>query len=181
MPLTITEALAEIKTIARRIEKKREFILGFLHRQDGLRDPLLKDGGSSEVIKRERQSVADLELRIISLRRGIQRANDQTEVTVSGVTMSIADWLVWRRDISTNRQHFLATARARLANLRETAKRQGSTVVPNAVTSSETKPTDYVVNIDEAELAREIETLEQVLGTLDGQLSLKNATVQIVE
>lgn len=46
MALTITEALAEIKTVGKRVEKKREFIKAFLARQDGVKDPLEKDGGS---------------------------------------------------------------------------------------------------------------------------------------
>lgn len=84
--ITITEALAEIKTIGKRIEKKREFIGGFLARQDGVRDPLEKDGGSAKAIAGERQSVNDLEDRIVALRRGIQRANDETSVTINGIT-----------------------------------------------------------------------------------------------
>ncbi len=41
--------------------------------------------------------------------------------------------------------------------------------------------TDLLVNIDETALAREIEQFEDTFGQLDGQLSLKNATVTIVE
>ena len=55
MPITITEALAEIKTVGKRVEKKREFIKSFLARQDGIKDPLEKDGGSYQAIARERQ------------------------------------------------------------------------------------------------------------------------------
>ena len=38
---------------------------------------------------------------------------------------------------------------------------------------------DIVVNINEKELAEQAEALEEVLGSLDGQLSLKNATIYI--
>lgn len=41
------------------------------------------------------------------------------------------------------------------------------------------KPTDIVVNVDEQQLAKDIERLEETLGTLDGVLSLKNATVML--
>ncbi len=51
--LTITEALAEIPTIEKRIEKKREFILNYLYRQSSVRDPHEKDGGSTVLIVRE--------------------------------------------------------------------------------------------------------------------------------
>ena len=48
--LTITEALAEIKTVEKRIQKKREAILPFVFRQEMLRDPHEKDGGSAVVV-----------------------------------------------------------------------------------------------------------------------------------
>jgi len=38
---------------------------------------------------------------------------------------------------------------------------------------------DYVVNINEKELSEKIENIETVMGTLDGKLSLANATILI--
>lgn len=179
MPITITEALAEIKTVGKRIEKKRETLLGFLGRQEGLKDPLEKDGGSIAFIARERQAVDDLEARIVVLRRGIQRANDGTPVTVGGITKTISDWLVWRRDVAPKRKEFLTKLRTGVQSGREQAKRAGVGFVGPGETAS--KPQDFVINVSETELALEIETMESILGELDGQLSLKNATVPIVE
>lgn len=183
MPITITEALAEIKTVGKRIEKKREYITQYLFRAEGMRDPLEKDGGSPEVIRRERQAIADLEDRIIALRLGIQRANDKTLVTINGQGLTITEWLTWRRDVAPTRKAWLATLRAALMRVRDKAKTQGSVVLSATATASsgEAKPTDVVVNIDESDLASEIERIEDVLGQLDGQLSLKNATVFIDE
>jgi hypothetical protein len=182
MAITITEALAEIKTIGKRVEKKRDFVLSYLYRQEGLKDPLEKDGGSVEAIRREIQAINDLENRVVTLRRGIQHANDKTEVTIKDNVMTIADWLTWRRDVAPSVQTFQHTMRQRLAMVRETAKRGGSQVIgAMASVSTDAKPTDYVINIDEAELARKIESLEELLGVLDGQLSLKNATIMIEE
>jgi hypothetical protein len=179
--MTITEALADIKTIGKRIEKKREFVQTYLYRQEGMKDPLQADGGSIEVISRERQAIYDLELRIIQLRRGIQKANEQTEVQIGTNVMTVADWLTWRRDVAPEAQRFLGQLRQKLVAVREAAKRTGSNVIAGAaaVVSTDAKPTDWVVNIDEAELARQIERMEELIGTLDGQLSLKNATVMI--
>lgn len=179
MTATITEALAEIKTIGKRIDKKREFIGHFLARQEGVRDPLEKDGGSIFVIQRERQSIYDLGLRVVALRRGIQLANGSTEVTVNGITRTIADWLTWRRDVAPGDKEFLGKLRGGLNGARENAKRQGVSVVPPGGTA--VQPIDILVNVDEASLAREIEQMEDTLGQLDGQLSLKNATVTIQE
>lgn len=179
MALMITEALAEIKTVQKRIEKKREFVGGFLGRQDGVRDPLEKDGGSVEAIKRERQAIADLESRIVALRRGIQTANEMTTVTVNGATRSIADWLVWRRDVAPGQKKFLGSLRASLTSIRDQAKKQGVSIVSATASTAAEKPTDFIINISEQELADETEALEDTLGQLDGQLSLKNATIAI--
>lgn len=177
--ITITEALAEIKTLGKRIEKKREFINQFLARQDGVRDPLEKDGGSPAVISAERQSVADLENRIITLRRGIQQANDTTTVSINGVSRTISEWLTWRRDVAPGQRTWLANVRNSVNGIRDNAKRQGVALVQANATSGDTKPTDLIVNIDERALAADAETLEDTFGQLDGQLSLKNATVTI--
>jgi hypothetical protein len=179
--LTITEALAEIKTIGKRINSKREFVQGYLYRQEGLKDPLEKDGGSAEVIRRERQAINDLALRIIKLRRGIQHANDTTEVHIGTNVMTIADWLTWRRDVMPEETRFLTQLRARLGTMRDQAKRAGANVLAgaSAIVQTDVKATDVIVNLDEGELAHDIEEMEEIVGTLDGQLSLKNATVMI--
>lgn len=174
MTMTITEALAEIKTLNKRLEKKHAFVLSFLCRQDAIRDPMAKDGGSAFVLAAERQSIADLEKRIIDLRRGIQIANEKETATVNGASRSIADWLTWRKDVAPGQQAFLGSLRATIDTARAQAKRQGATLVPSGATAAQ--PTDVLVNIDERDLAREIEGLEQTLGDLDGVLSLKNAT-----
>jgi hypothetical protein len=177
MGITITEALAEIKTVQKRIASKREFVAAFLSRQDGIKDPLEKDGGSFQAIARERQAIGDLEGRIVAIRRGIQRVNDSTPITINGVSRSIADWLVWRRDVAPGHQQFLAAMRAKLNSTRDQARKQGVNMI--AATAVAEKPQDFVVNINEQDLAKEIEDLEDTLGQLDGQLSLKNATVAI--
>lgn len=179
MGLTITEALAEIKTIGKRLEKKREYILNNLARHDTVKDPMEKDGGSAAVLVRERQAVADLEKRVIDLRAGIQTANTQTTVSINGTAKPISDWLTWRRDVAPKQKEFLGKLRGALNSIRETAKKQGVALVGPGGTPS--LPTDIIVNIDEAALAKETEDMEDILGQLDGQLSLKNATVIIRE
>ena len=178
MSITITEALAEIKTIGKRIDKKQEFVFGSLARQEGARDPLEKDGGAEVVVSRERQAINDLQTRVVELRRGIQRANDSTIVQIGGAERSISEWLIWKRDVAPKRRDFLNKMSGGLKQLRENAKRQGQNVVQIGAAQ---QFSDIVVSIDELALAKEIEELEKILGDLDGQLSLKNATVPIVE
>ena len=176
MPLTtITEALGELKTIDKRIANKQEFVLGFLFRQNQLRDPLEKDGGSVQAVAAERQSIADLENRKVAIRRAIAKANDTTEVTVSGTTMTVAQWLTWRRDVAPSTKKFLDAMKGKLAQVRAQAQKSGV-----AVASSESaKDNDIIVNVSEKKLSEESEKLETILGVLDGQLSLKNATVTV--
>lgn len=175
--ITITEALAELKTIGKRIEKKREYVAAFLARQDGIKDPLEKDGGSAEVIKRERQAIDDLTRRHVAIRTAIQAVNQSTPITIEGETKMIAEWLTWRKEIAPGVQSFVNKLRQMIQQARKEAQTKGWGVL--TATETAKAPTDIVVNADESGLAKEAETLETILGTLDGLLSLKNATVTI--
>lgn len=177
MPLTITESLAEIKLIGKRLEKKREFITQYLGRQDGLKDPLANEGGAPAAIARERQAITDLENRLVAIRSAIQGANATTILTIEGQSRSLADWLVWRREVSTAQVAFVQRLRQQVLGARREASQKGLTV--RSSESDATNPTDIIINVDEAALAKEAEQLEVILGTLDGQLSLKNATTII--
>lgn len=177
MALTITEALAELKTIQKRVEKKREFVGGVLARQEGFRDPLEKDGGSAKVIAQERQAIADLERRHIAIRMAIQKVNQETPVTVDGETKMLAEWLTWRKEVAPGEQMFINKMRATLTNLRAQMQQKGFQVLSASDTARNS--TDLIINVDEAELAKQAERLETILGGLDGQLSLKNATVLV--
>ncbi len=178
--ITITEALAEIKTISKRIEKKRQFVTQYLYRQEIVRDPLTNQGGSPKVIGEELQAVKDLEERQISLRRGIAHVNATQTIVVEGITRSIADWLTWRREIITARRTWLASVRNNLTQLRnpQTGPR-GQVAQLNVVKEPSADPSDknVIVNVDELALSKEAEQIENILGILDGQLSLKNATL----
>lgn len=178
---TITEALAEIKTISKRISKKREHLNQFLARNEGMKDPMEREGGSAEFIRRERQAISDLEERVVDLRRAIATANAATMLSVNGDTRSIADWLTWRREVAPGQQQHVRQLQATIQNLRLQAAQKGVNLLsPSAsVQVGDVKPQDIVVNISEAELAEEADHLEDVLGTLDGLLSLKNATTTI--
>lgn len=177
MPLTITEALAEIKTIGKRLPPKRQHIASNLARQDGLKDPLASDGGSVTVITQTRQSIKDLEERHIALRLAIQAINRTSEITCDGEAHSIAWWLTWRKEILPGRKQFLQQLRQGVASARQQAQQKGLQVV--TVNQTAQQLTDLIINVDEGELAKEIEHLEKIEGDLDGQLSLKNATILV--
>lgn len=169
--MTITEALAEIKMINKRLISKRDFVKKNIMRSDAMKDPMEKDGGSAAVLKAEMQSIDDLEKRIVELRRSIQQANDSTVLNIEGVEQSITDWLVWRREVSDNSRSFLKSLRTTIESVREQQRTWKS--APNE------KVADIIVNLSEKELATDYESMDKVLGQLDGLLSLKNATVMI--
>lgn len=175
--MLITEGLAELKTLEKRIAKKREYVRGFLFRADGLRDPLEKDGGSAKVIDAELQAISDLTQRQVAIRTAIQATNLSTPLTVAGKVLSIAQWLTWRKEVSEGEQAFISQLRQALVQARNQAQQRGNAVIPPGGAAS--APQDLHVNVNEADLAKQAEHLETVLGDLDGQLSLKNATIAI--
>jgi len=172
---TITEALAECKTIDKRLEKKQQFITMYLFREERIKDPLIKEGGAEKIIGQEMQAITDLHERKILIRRKIQEANASELIMVKSETRSIADWLVWRRDVASNLQRFLLELRQKIESARNAARNKGVTL-----TSGEgSRPDDIIVNINEQMISKNIEHLEEILGTLDGLLSLKNATITL--
>lgn len=173
--MTITEALAEIKTIDKRLAKKREFVKQYLVLQGHMRDPFEKDGGAKAVIAAEHQAIRDLEGRKVEIRRAIANANASTLVAVGGEERTISDWLIWRREVAPARKQFLAQLIGAYANLRRSAAQNGAVVVEN----EPREQNEVVFVMSERELSQEAERLEEVEGTLDGILSLKNATVQV--
>lgn len=174
--ITITEALQEVKTIDARIEKKKEFVFNFLFRQNTQRDPHEKEGGSAVLIAQERQAINDLLERKISIRTAINVANSENLITIGSQTRTIAEWLIWKRDVAPIMEEILNETAAQLKNMRQDVTRKGFTVTSNA---PQEVTTDVIVNVNENELSKQIEAHEVTTSTLDGQLSLKNATINI--
>ena len=178
MSITISEALAEVKTIGKRLEKKRAFVMQSLARQEGLRDPFEKEGGTPKLIATELQAIGDLEIRILELRTSIQRTNERTVVKIGDSSMTVAEWLVWRRDVMPKQKEFFGHLAKGLDGLRTTARQKGLNIV-QTVGAQATSPNDIIVHIDEADIIRKMERLETILGELDGRLSVVNATTHV--
>lgn len=177
--MTITEALAEIKTVTKRIESKRKFVGQYLVRGSDFKDPLEKEGGSQKNLEQEMQAIRDLEQRLVDLRRAINEANDATEITIEGVKKTISDWIIWRREVAPNRERFLDSIQRNILGVREQQRYGNLRSLSRPSGQEQDKVTEVVVNISEQELAKEIEQIKNILGQLDGQLSLKNATVMV--
>ena len=174
--ITITEGLAEVKTIGARIAKRQEAVGRYLARDARMRDPLEAEGGSVEFVRRERQAIMDLGQRLVAIRTAIQRANLTTTLTVGNRTDTVSAWLNWRREVSAGQRAFLNQLAGTFTQARAQAGKQGARVATDA---ADAKPGDIIVALSEVDLAREIEEIETVLGELDGKLSLLNATTTI--
>ena len=172
--LTITEALAEIKTIDKRLAKKQEFVVSNLARDEKMRDPLERDGGSEKLVSEGDQAIRDLNDRKVAIRLAIQSSNMHTDLTVQGETRLIAAWLIWRREVADWMTTHLNHQTRALNSFRVQVKRAVGRGVPDDETSS-----GIIAHLSEADLAARSENLETILGDLDGQLSLKNATTII--
>lgn len=181
--LTITEALQEIKTIGSRLTKKRQSLLQYLARDIRVRDPLEKDGGSEKFISEERQAIIDLESRVVAIRTAIQRSNLAASLTVGLRTRTVAEWLTWRREISAGQKSFVGSLIQGLASVRNEVQKKGGRMVAAALAVNESPnandPPQVVVCVDERKLLDEQDSLEQILGDLDGKLSLFNAITVI--
>ena len=177
MSYTITEALAELKRIKSKLDKKTQFILTYLGRQEGAKDPLEKQGGSSKAIAEELQAIGDLQERFVRIRSSIAAANSANTLTIGTTTRSVADWLVWRRDVSPLVKKLHKDLADKINQIRNGAKAQGWNVVKS--NEAPQAPTDVIIEIDEKSLAEVSENTQEILDTLDGKLSLHNATIQV--
>jgi hypothetical protein len=174
---TVTEAMAELKLIAGKVNKKREFVLKNIARIEKLRDPLEKDGGSPEVLAKEMQAVKDLEERFVKIRQAIWRSNLETKIEICGVTRTITEWLAWRREIAQGNATFLANLASSVASARSEARKRG--VELREKDTEGASPDDVVIHVNEMEIQKDQESVSDILAKLDGQLSVKNATVAI--
>jgi hypothetical protein len=173
MKTTITEALAEIATIDKRVTKKVDDIVPYVVRSNAVRDPFLQDGGSDDYIARQRQSIDDLLERKIALREAIAKVNAETVLDIGGTSRTMADWLVWRRDVYNVEKSMLSSIMRRVQQARELARKEG---VGISTQTSEKFSNDLVVCVDEQGVIERLDKLEEMYGRLDGALSLRNAT-----
>ena len=167
--MTVTEALAELKTLNKRLEKKRGFLLEHVCRPDTVVDPLVSDGGQQKCWEEAWQSHEALWKRYVDLRVAIQRSNLETRLQVGINTAPVAFWLSWRRDQAAGIKAFGRALTRAPEQMRENIRKQ---------ISPDTK-IDVICNVSELKLAEFEESHEEMWGELDGKLSLLNATTFI--
>lgn len=175
--MTITEALAEIKLMEKKVQKKKETISANLTRHEDSKDPFEADGGTAKFILASLQSVRDLNSRLERIRTAIAAANLKTEATVAGKTKSVYSWLVWKREIAEGFKKYIADiASAAHAQIQLNAQR------PQVLKNEKGEITGLsklLMNVDYPSLVNEAMAQQEMLDSLDGKLSLINATTVI--
>jgi hypothetical protein len=169
--MTLTEALGKIKTIDARIEKKKQTVMEHLLRPAALVDPLAASGGQELLVQGELQAIKDLLEYKLALKTAINQANQVEYLTIMAgpetITMSIAEWLMWKRYIAPIRIDLLNNLLRKISNQRDEFVRR---------MAAQPGQQSLIVNVDEAKLAQQLELVVQVFGEMDGQLSLRNST-----
>jgi hypothetical protein len=173
MKMTITEALAEVKIIDKKILSQNEYISQNVGRTSVMSDPLEKSGGSQFAIQKAFQSISDLNERKVKIRSVIQQINCVTKVVIGEKTKTISEFLNWKREVAPSYIDFLKKANQACQQMKVQFERQ-----PQILKDAEGKQTiiQPVFHIDLDWLHKELEKTETMLGELDGKLSLLNAT-----
>ena len=165
--MTITEALAEIHIIDKRLAAKRNFVL-----DHAAVDSRLKGTIEEKQVNQARQAIRDLEDRRLRIRIVIAKANAETAVTVDSVTMHTDEWLVWKREIYPHSVQHLKSLKSAL----DGAKNELRALLNKPLPDGQPKPgLDFHVSPEG--VAQELEDLQATYEKLDGKLSHKNAVI----
>lgn len=175
--LTITEALSEIQLVTKKIAKKQTDMMGHLVRMTHVKDPFESEGGSYAHNDKEHQAIRDLNKRLVSLRAAISKANTDNKLTIGDTERTIFEWLAWKKEVATNYLNFVKSVYATTKTTLENAAARPQVIKDEA--TGATKLIECVANVDYPKWLKEYETQQDTLGKLDGQLSLKNATIVI--
>lgn len=174
--MTITEALSEINLLKKKVQAKEKAVSGLLVSAEHVKDPYADEGGTAKFLEKEFQSIGDFRRRLIKIRSAISKANLENEITLAETTMSIQDWLTWKREVAKEETSLINTVCS-------TVKRflDESTNKPQCYQDSEGKPQLLKLksNVDYAAFVRKQEKMTELFENLDGKLSLKNATIVV--
>ncbi len=174
--ITITEALSEVNLIKKKIEDADTSIRTILVRPSHVPDMYINHGGAPEMAKRTQQAVSDLRQRLVRIRSQISKANIENQITINGESKSIFDWLSWKREIYPGLEKSLKT---QIEDLRSYQKRQADRPEVWKDQEGKTQLVQFCYNVDLKTLEDQYSSLVDIFGKLDGQLSLRNATITI--
>lgn len=174
--ITITEALSELNLIKKKIEKKKPDVLNNLVRFDHMADPFANVGGSKEYIGSQLQAIDDLRKRFVKIRSAIAQANTVNTIKIGRHEMTINEWLNWKREQSKDEKEFHESIAKTLKVHIDNAAQRPSVFKDD---QGNTKLANMIPNVEYSERLKAVEEISDMIENLDGQLSLKNATITI--
>lgn len=174
--ITITEALSEINLITKKLDDKRNAILPALFIASHVIDPYTDN---KKYVAQEMQSLTDFQARLTKIRALIQKANLEHNITIGETTKSITEWLAWKKEVATKEIDFLKKVNQRLLDQSMQAQSRPSVYQVQEADKQITKIVEYKYALDLTTVTKRLEILNDIFENLDGQLSLKNATVTI--
>lgn len=173
--MTVTEALAEIKLIQKKVDKKiaamNPCITRFEHQKDPYPD-------SAVMIRGEVQSIEDLYTNLSSIRKAISKANLETTMTVGTTEKTVTEWLTWKKEIYDPLNKIYSGLVSTATNEISRNAKQPS-LVTKTDSNDATQLAKLVINVDIPTLNKKMEQIMEINEKVDGLLSLKNATVVI--
>jgi len=172
MEKTITEALAEIKVIGKRITSKDDALQNALVRSSDKIDPHEANGGSTAYVASLKQGIKALTDNIVAIRTAILKKNCEETITVAGVTKTISEWLVWKREV-------YPVLSSLYNGMQNRIRRADSDMDSYGRMSQGEDKKSAIINADIQALNNDAEQIAACYEQLDGQLSLKNATLMV--
>lgn len=139
-------------------------------------DPYEKQGGGAQANLNELQSIRDLGQRLIRLRTAISQANISNSISINGHERSIHDWLTWKREVAPVKLKFIQDLASKTKQNMDHFAKSPQVYKDEAGT---THLVEFQSNIDYADVLKESEIIGDCLEKLDGQLSMKNARIEI--
>lgn len=176
MTMSITEALAEIKLIQNKLQKKQQWVLQNLTKARHTTDPFASTGGIQKAAQAELQAIADLEKRMLIIRKAIMQSNVLTEATVLDKTQTIYEWLVWKKEIAKQSALFSQTI---YTHTKSALDKIAHTPQAAKVEDNKTILVELDANTDYMKASVDAAYIQEILDKLDGVLSFKNATTQV--
>jgi len=176
---TISEAMAELKLIDKKVQKKIEFIKSNCVSYDHVADPYKPEGGRTQIIKQEEQAIKDLLERYESIREKIMEANLLNKVVISNITKSIYGWLIWRKEIKTKQTELYGMYTEVEGKIKQLVTQPQLVKKEDKDGNVAGELMKATSNIKLDEYRKELEKISDTFETLDGVLSLKNATIFI--
>lgn len=174
--MKITEALAEVNLLTKKINEKQTFCKTLLVRKEHQEDPHSSNGGSSEVYRKEVQALHDLRQRLIEIRSKISQANLKTKLKIGDSEKTIFEWLTWKREVYPGKIEFYKEILSGLLQAQNYEKSR-----PEVYTDKDGNQilAKNIYNVGVGDIQKVVESTEETFMKLDGQLSLLNATIDI--